>query len=259
MYPARWFFNGRDRRADHRSRVAAQLRRRPVHRAGRLCTSRLRKRKLAGQGESAGELDLVRRRHHGDRHVHRAAARAGVCVRHERACRPARRTTSMILLLVFGAGVGVAARAARAADRRPSSIVAAVAARKADCSRRSSACAAPAGASASASARVRRPQRCAQELAALTAKGLTHDQIVEYFVNKWGSQEVLASPIDKGFNRLAWLLPYGVGAGGHRDGSSAWRCDGRDGGRRCRPPRRRRRARMRRLESRLDDELRDLD
>ena len=30
-------------------------------------------------------------------------------------------------------------------------------------------------------------------------------------MDKYGSQEVLAAPIDKGFNRLAWLLPYAVG------------------------------------------------
>jgi hypothetical protein len=30
-------------------------------------------------------------------------------------------------------------------------------------------------------------------------------------VTKYGSQEVLAAPIDKGFNRLAWFLPYAVG------------------------------------------------
>jgi cytochrome c-type biogenesis protein CcmF len=53
-----------------------------------------------------------------------------------------------------------------------------------------------------------------QELAALTAKGMTHDEIVAYYVDKWGSQEVLAAPIDKGFNRLAWLLPYGIGVAG---------------------------------------------
>jgi cytochrome c-type biogenesis protein CcmF len=53
-----------------------------------------------------------------------------------------------------------------------------------------------------------------QELAALSAKGMTHDEIVAYYVDKWGSQEVLAAPIDKGFNRLAWLLPYGIGATG---------------------------------------------
>jgi cytochrome c-type biogenesis protein CcmF len=53
-----------------------------------------------------------------------------------------------------------------------------------------------------------------EELASLTKKGLTNDQVIEYFVKKYGSQEVLASPIDVGFNRLAWLLPYGVGLAG---------------------------------------------
>jgi hypothetical protein len=28
---------------------------------------------------------------------------------------------------------------------------------------------------------------------------------------KYGSQEPLSSPIDKGFNRLAWFFPYAVG------------------------------------------------
>ena len=53
-----------------------------------------------------------------------------------------------------------------------------------------------------------------EELAGLVAKGLTHDQIIDYYVGKWGSQEVLASPIDKGFNRLAWFVPYLAGASG---------------------------------------------
>jgi cytochrome c-type biogenesis protein CcmF len=53
-----------------------------------------------------------------------------------------------------------------------------------------------------------------QELAGLTAKGMNYDEIVAYYVDKYGSQEVLAAPIDKGFNRLAWLLPYGIGATG---------------------------------------------
>jgi hypothetical protein len=30
---------------------------------------------------------------------------------------------------------------------------------------------------------------------------------------KYGSQEPLAKPLDKGFNRLAWLFPYLVGVG----------------------------------------------
>jgi cytochrome c-type biogenesis protein CcmH/NrfF len=97
-----------------------------------------------------------------------------------------------------------------------------------------------------------------QELAALTAKGLTHDDIVAYYVDKYGSQEVLAAPIDKGFNRLAWLLPYGIGAMGvmtiaglalkwsrraaPTPSSAATAADANQA-----------------MEQRLDDELRDLD
>jgi cytochrome c-type biogenesis protein CcmF len=49
------------------------------------------------------------------------------------------------------------------------------------------------------------------EIAKLVASGMTRDQVIAAFVKKYGSQEVLAEPIDQGFNRLAWLLPYGVG------------------------------------------------
>jgi cytochrome c-type biogenesis protein CcmF len=52
------------------------------------------------------------------------------------------------------------------------------------------------------------------EVARLVAEGKTREQIYQYYIDKYGSQEPLASPIDKGFNRLAWLLPYVVGAGG---------------------------------------------
>jgi cytochrome c-type biogenesis protein CcmF len=97
-----------------------------------------------------------------------------------------------------------------------------------------------------------------EELAALVAKGLTHDQIIEYYVGKYGSQEVLASPIDKGFNRLAWLLPYLAGAVGVVTvGGLAVRWS------RHAPADHAARARVQPapadLESRLDDELRDLD
>jgi cytochrome c-type biogenesis protein CcmH/NrfF len=50
-----------------------------------------------------------------------------------------------------------------------------------------------------------------KELAALVAAGNTYDQIIDHFVTEWGSQQVLAAPIDEGFNRLAWALPYMVG------------------------------------------------
>jgi cytochrome c-type biogenesis protein CcmF len=40
------------------------------------------------------------------------------------------------------------------------------------------------------------------------AEGKDHDAVVAAFVQDFGSQAVLAAPIDEGFNRLAWLLPY---------------------------------------------------
>jgi len=50
-----------------------------------------------------------------------------------------------------------------------------------------------------------------QEIAQLVAAGKSYDEVIDYFVGKWDSQEVLAAPIDEGFNRLAWFLPYAVG------------------------------------------------
>ena len=44
----------------------------------------------------------------------------------------------------------------------------------------------------------------------LLAQGKTRDEVIQYYITKYGSQIALASPIDKGFNRLAWLLPYGL-------------------------------------------------
>ena len=87
---------------------------------------------------------------------------------------------------------------------------------------------------------------------------LTHDEIGAYYVDKWGSQEVLASPIDKGFNRLAWLLPYGIGATGVLTIAGLalkW-------SRRAAPmpsPAAATAGANQALEQRLDDELRDLD
>jgi len=50
-----------------------------------------------------------------------------------------------------------------------------------------------------------------EEVASLVAAGKSREQVVQYFIGKYGSQEVLAEPIDKGFNRLAWTVPYAVG------------------------------------------------
>ena len=97
-----------------------------------------------------------------------------------------------------------------------------------------------------------------EELAKLTAAGKNRDEIIQHFVQKYGSQEVLAQPIDKGFNRLAWSVPYGVGIAGVL----------LIGGMAIRWSRRRHQTAAavsepipsnRVLEEKLDDELRDLD
>ncbi|MEO5821017.1 MAG: cytochrome c-type biogenesis CcmF C-terminal domain-containing protein [Vicinamibacteraceae bacterium] len=49
------------------------------------------------------------------------------------------------------------------------------------------------------------------ELAGLVEQGKTRDEVYQYFMAQYGSQEPLASPIDRGFNRLAWAFPYAVG------------------------------------------------
>ena len=52
------------------------------------------------------------------------------------------------------------------------------------------------------------------ELAQLVTEGRTRERIIAYYIAKYGSQEPLAQPIDEGFNRLAWAVPYLLGATG---------------------------------------------
>ena len=40
------------------------------------------------------------------------------------------------------------------------------------------------------------------------AEGKDHDAVIAAFIRDFGSEAVLAAPVDRGFNRLAWLLPY---------------------------------------------------
>jgi cytochrome c-type biogenesis protein CcmF len=49
------------------------------------------------------------------------------------------------------------------------------------------------------------------EIRQLLTQGQTRDQIIDYFIRKYGGQVALAAPLDRGFNRLAWLLPYSLG------------------------------------------------
>jgi cytochrome c-type biogenesis protein CcmF len=52
------------------------------------------------------------------------------------------------------------------------------------------------------------------EIAKLVNDGKSREQVYAYFIEQYGSQEPLAMPIDEGFNRLAWAVPYAVGASG---------------------------------------------
>jgi len=49
------------------------------------------------------------------------------------------------------------------------------------------------------------------EIAQLVGDGMTEDEVIRYYVQKYGSQEPLAAPLDVGFNRLAWAFPYLLG------------------------------------------------
>ncbi|MGH9254159.1 MAG: cytochrome c-type biogenesis CcmF C-terminal domain-containing protein [Vicinamibacterales bacterium] len=40
------------------------------------------------------------------------------------------------------------------------------------------------------------------------AEGKDHDGVIAAFISDFGSEAVLAAPVDRGFNRLAWLFPY---------------------------------------------------
>ncbi len=102
------------------------------------------------------------------------------------------------------------------------------------------------------------------EISNLVRLGLTRDQVLAYYVKKYGSQEPLAMPVDKGFNRLAWLLPYVFGTGGLLliglaavKRSRRPRAPAADAVRAQLSPSMD--AADRELEARLDDELRDLD
>jgi cytochrome c-type biogenesis protein CcmH/NrfF len=89
----------------------------------------------------------------------------------------------------------------------------------------------------------------------LIADGKTHDEIIAVFVQEHG-QAVLAVPEDRGFNRLAWALPYVLAGAGlitiivnarrwsHRPSTARAEAMGTTD-----PA----------LDARLDDELRDLD
>jgi cytochrome c-type biogenesis protein CcmF len=101
------------------------------------------------------------------------------------------------------------------------------------------------------------------EIGNLVKMGLTREQVLQYYIQKYGSQEPLAMPVDKGFNRLAWLFPYVLGSGGLLlIGVAAVRWTRRRPGAAVEAAAARTAAKTDadlELEARLDDELRDLD
>jgi cytochrome c-type biogenesis protein CcmF len=94
------------------------------------------------------------------------------------------------------------------------------------------------------------------ELRAQIEQGRTHDEIISHFIALYGGQHFLRVPIDQGFNRLAWLIPYLVGATGLVVvGVTARRWSRQPDSVESEPPA----PKDPDLEERLDDELRNLD
>jgi cytochrome c-type biogenesis protein CcmH/NrfF len=44
--------------------------------------------------------------------------------------------------------------------------------------------------------------------------GKDRDAILAHFIDVYGGQQFLTTPIDRGFNRLAWLVPYALAGSG---------------------------------------------
>jgi cytochrome c-type biogenesis protein CcmH/NrfF len=103
--------------------------------------------------------------------------------------------------------------------------------------------------------------RMRSELAEQVKLGKGRDDIRAWFVGRYGSQEPLGAPLDRGFNRLAWVFPYLVGGAsllGVGIVVSRWKKKDGDAEKGTAPfsaPESRSDA----LNARLDDELRDLE
>jgi cytochrome c-type biogenesis protein CcmH/NrfF len=101
--------------------------------------------------------------------------------------------------------------------------------------------------------------RAEEMRAALRAQidqGRTHEEIISSSIAFYGGQHFLRVPIDQGFNRLAWLIPYLVGATGLVVvGMTARRWSRKPDSVESEPSA----PKDPDLEERLDDELRNLD
>jgi len=50
--------------------------------------------------------------------------------------------------------------------------------------------------------------RMRRDISRMLTEGKTKDQIIAWHLEKFPGESALAMPIDRGFNRLAWILPY---------------------------------------------------
>jgi cytochrome c-type biogenesis protein CcmF len=89
------------------------------------------------------------------------------------------------------------------------------------------------------------------------AQGMDRQQVRAAFVAQFGSQNILMEPIDDGFNRLAWFLPYAVGGVTALGAALIARRWSR--GETASPEDSSLKAGESELEEKLDDELRNLD
>jgi cytochrome c-type biogenesis protein CcmF len=92
---------------------------------------------------------------------------------------------------------------------------------------------------------------------AYVSQGLDRDGVRKAFVKEYGNQGILAAPLDEGFNKLAWLFPYVIGATGALGAAFVafrWSRRNADDPIVAAAP-----AANDELHARLDDELRDLD
>ena len=169
-------------------------------------------RDLRGHDQSAGELDLVRLRGDGARHRPRAAAGDARSRSPARRCRPARRRRSLLLLLVL---LPWPARAQHVEN--PQAVIVVPKSQLAQAARRGDHLHVRHAAAGSglASARARTAAAMREEVAK-TGRGREDPRagLRRPHRRVRRARTPLASPIDKGFNRLAWLFPYLVGATG---------------------------------------------
>ncbi len=95
------------------------------------------------------------------------------------------------------------------------------------------------------------------KLEAMLAKGMDRDEVRAAFAAEFGSQDILMAPLDQGFNKLAWIFPYVVGAIGLAGALVMARRWSRGSGPAAAGPADA--SENSELRTRLDHELRDLD